>query len=197
MRHAARHASRHPSLVQHLPLATEIEAAKNILENADKTWTLPDLTKILQRRAAQWLLLPTIKDVAAASVQRIQKRFNLPTCHKWLANGCCNRQGCNFAHTPEHKGRSDLLPVCPYMDDEGNCNRTHCIFKHLPDATLQPAAAQEVAAAAKTPNQHTSELDELKAMMLTLIKDQAEQKAIITEQKALITAMLTEEIEED
>ena len=33
--------------------------------------------------------------------------------------------------------------------------------------------------------------------MLTLIKDQAEQKAIITEQKALITAMLTEEIEED
>lgn len=184
-------------LVQHLPLATEIEAAKNILENADKTWTLPDLTKILQRRAAQWLLLPTIKDVAAASVQRIQKRFNLPTCHKWLANGCCNRQGCNFAHTPEHKGRSDLLPVCPYMDDEGNCNRTHCIFKHLPDATLQPAAAQEVAAAAKTPNQHTSELDELKAMMLTLIKDQAEQKAIITEQKALITAMLTEEIEED
>ena len=78
------------------------------------------------------------------------------------------------------------------------------VYKSLPDLhtcyspqTLQPAAAQEVAAAAKTPNQHTSELDELKAMMLTLIKDQAEQKAIITEQKALITAMLTEEIEED
>ena len=35
-------------LVQHLPLATEIEAAKSIFENADKTWTLPDLTKILQ-----------------------------------------------------------------------------------------------------------------------------------------------------
>ena len=30
-------------------------------------------------------------------------------------------------------------------------------------------------------------------MMLTLIKDQAEQKVIITETKTLITAMLTEE----
>ena len=46
-------------LVQHLPLAAEIEAAKNIHENADKTWTLLDLTKILQKRATEWLLLPT------------------------------------------------------------------------------------------------------------------------------------------
>jgi dTDP-4-amino-4,6-dideoxygalactose transaminase len=34
--------------------ASEIEAARNIHENADKTWTLPDLTKILQKRATEW-----------------------------------------------------------------------------------------------------------------------------------------------
>ena len=73
------------------------------------------------------------------------------------------------------------------------------MYKHPPDTTLQPAPTSEVAAAATTPNKHThtSDLDDIKAMMLTLIKDQAEQKVIITEQKALITAMLTEEIVED
>ena len=60
------------------------------------------------------------------------------------------------------------------------------MFKHLPDATLQQAPAQELAAAATQPNQHTSEMDELKAMILILMKEGAEQKA-------LITAMLTEE----
>ena len=44
-------------LVQHLQLATEIEATKNIVENADQKWTLKDLTKILQKRAAEWLML--------------------------------------------------------------------------------------------------------------------------------------------
>ena len=68
-----------------------------------------------------------------------------------------------------------------------------CMFPHLPDTTLQPASAKEVAATAKTPIQHTSELADLKAMILTLINNQAEQHAIITEQKALMTSMFTEE----
>jgi hypothetical protein len=173
-------------LVQHLPLATEIEATRNIVENADKKWTLQDLTKILQKRAAEWLMLPTVKDVAALSVNRPPKRYNLPTCHLWLANGYCGREQCNFDHTPEHKGRSDLLPFCPHSDDKGNCNRPNCKFKHHPDATLPQAPSQEVAAAAAQPTQHTSEMDELKAMILTLMKEGAEHKA-------LITAMLTEE----
>ena len=42
-------------LVQHLPLATEIEATKNIVEHVDQKWTLQDLTKILQKRAANAL----------------------------------------------------------------------------------------------------------------------------------------------
>ena len=180
-------------LVQHLPLATEIEAAKNIFENADKTWTLPDLTKILQKRATEWLLLPTIKDVAAASVQRNPKQYNRSTCHVWLGKGRCDREGCTFDHPEEHKGRSDLLPLCPALANYGTCHRTKCMFPHLPDTTLQPASAKEVAATAKTPNQHTSELADLKAMILTLINNQAEQHAIITEQKALMSAMFTEE----
>ena len=81
---------------------------------------------------------------------------------------------------------SDLLPFCPYLDDKGNCPKHNCMFKHLPDATLQQAPAKELAAAATQPNQPTSEMDELKAMILTLMKEGAEHKA-------LITAMLTEE----
>jgi hypothetical protein len=177
-------------LVQHLPLATEIEAARNILENADKTWTLPDLTKILQKRATEWLLLPTIKDVAAASGHRNTQRYTLPTCHKWLANGCCTRPNCSFEHTPEHKGRSDLLPFCPHLDDKGKCTRQNCMFKHSPNATLQKAPAQELAATATQPTQPTSELDELKAMILALVKEGAEQKA-------LLTAFITEEVKEE
>ena len=180
-------------LVQHLPLAAEIEAAKNIHENADKTWTLLDLTKILQKRATEWLLLPTIKDVAAASVNRNPKRYNVPTCHLWLGYGECNRAPCAFEHPPEHKGRSDLLPLCPTLAKTGTCIRPNCMFPHLPGTTLQPAPAKAVAAAAKTPNKHTSELDDLKAMILTLINSQAEQHAIITEQKALMSSMFTEE----
>ena len=60
------------------------------------------------------------------------------------------------------------------------------MFKHYPDATLPQAPATEVAATATQPKQPTSELDELKAMILALVKDGAEQKA-------LITAILTQE----
>ena len=65
------------------------------------------------------------------------------------------------------------------------------MFKHLPDATLlcttlPQAPAPELATVATTPNQHTSELAELKAIVLTLMKEGADQKA-------LITALLTEE----
>ena len=64
------------------------------------------------------------------------------------------------------------------------------MFKHYPDATLPQAPAPEVAAAATQPKQPTSELDELKAMILTLVKEGAEQKA-------LITSFLTEEVQEE
>jgi hypothetical protein len=171
-------------LVKHLPLANEIEAARNIHENADKTWTLPDLTKILQKRATEWLLLTTVKEVAATSVPRNpsnQKRWPAPTCHKWLANGECTRKDCSFTHTPEHKGRSDLLPFCPHLDDKGKCNKLNCMFKHYPDVPLQQAQAPELAAAATQHNQHNSEMDELKAMISTLIKDGANQKALIAQ----------------
>ena len=131
-------------------------------------------------------MLPTVKDVAAASVNRNTKRYTLPTCHNWLGNWRCNRPQCSFEHTPEHKGRSDLLPFCPYLDDKGKCTRENCMFKHLPDAALKDAPTQEVAATATQPNQPTSEMDELKAMILALVKDGAEQKA-------LITAILTQE----
>ena len=56
-------------LVQHLPLATEIDATKNIVENADKKWTLQDLTKILPKGATEWLLLTTVKEAGALQLQ--------------------------------------------------------------------------------------------------------------------------------
>ena len=125
---------------------------------------------------------------AAASVNRNKQRsYNSQACHNWLGNGRCNRPQCNFEHTPEHKGRSDLLPFCPHLDDTGKCTRDNCMFKHDPDATLPQAPATEVAAIATQPKQPTSEMDELKAMILALVKDGAEQKA-------LITAILTQEV---
>ena len=62
------------------------------------------------------------------------------------------------------------------------------MFKHLPDATLQDAPTQEVAATATQPNQPTSEMDELKAIILTLVKQGTGQMKQGAEQKALITA---------
>ena len=94
-------------------------------------------------------MLPAVKEVAAVSATRPQKRYNLPTCHNWLSYGRCDRKDCSFAHTPEHKGRSDLLPLC---EDKGKCTRPNCRFKHLPDATLEQAPAQELAAVAKNTN---------------------------------------------
>ena len=169
-------------LVQHLPLATEIEATKNIVENADKKWTLQDLTKILQKRAAEWLMLPSANEVAAVSVNRNPKRYHLPTCHNWLAlvaKGFCTRKDCPYEHVLQNT-KDVLISSHSAIQDKGNCTRHNCIFKHLPDATLPQAPAQEVAAAATQPNQHTSELDELKAMVRTLMKEGADQKALIT-----------------
>ena len=64
------------------------------------------------------------------------------------------------------------------------------MFKHYPDATLPPAPAPEVAVAATQPKQPTSEMDELKAMILTLMQEGAAHKA-------LMTAFLTEEVKEE
>jgi len=67
------------------------------------------------------------------------------------------------------------------LDDKGKCNKLNCMFKHYPDVPLQQAQAPELAAAATQHNQHNSEMDELKAMISTLIKDGANQKALIAQ----------------
>jgi hypothetical protein len=185
------------TLVEKLQMTTEIETATNILEACGQVWTSTNLLEILNRRADEWIFLPKSSvrhtaakaSPAAASVNRNKPRYT-PTCHNWLGTGQCNRSHCHFEHTPEHKGRSDLLPFCPHLDDTGKCTRENCMFKHYPDATLPPAPAPEVAAAATQPKQPTSEMDELKAMILTLMQEGAAQKA-------LMTAFLTEEVKEE
>ena len=128
-----------------------------------------------------------VKEVAAASMNRHPKRYPSPTCHHWLATGrCSNKPTCNYTHTPEHKGRSGLLPYCPNLDEQGNCTRANCIFRHLPAATTPTAPAHALVAGATPQQQQTSEVAELKTLLLSLMKDGAEQKA-------LITALLTEE----
>ena len=58
------------TLVQPLLLAPELQAAADVVENAGGTWTPEHVIKILQKRAAEWALLPTHKEVAAAIVYR-------------------------------------------------------------------------------------------------------------------------------
>ena len=177
------------TLAQPLSLGPELQAAADAVENAGDIWTPEHLIKILHKRAAEWALLPTHKEVAAASVYRHSTQ-----CHKWLGRGACepHRRGhCKFAHDDEFKNRPDLLPSCPYMDNTGKCVNTSkngCHYKHPPGTTLYTQPVQERAAFAVA-NPQTSELAELKAMILTLMKEGAEHKA-------LITAILTESEEE-
>ena len=111
------------TLVQPLLLGPELQAAADVVENAGGTWTPEHVTKILLKRASEWALLPTHKEVACASVFR-----HTTQCHKWLGpEGKCDahkRGACRFAHDAEFKCRSDLLPNCPYLDSTGNCLNT-------------------------------------------------------------------------
>ena len=63
----------------------------------------PPGTKALAKLAA---------GVALAAVHTAIPRHQ-PTCHKWLTSAGCANTKCNFKHPPEHKGRTDLLPLCP------------------------------------------------------------------------------------
>ena len=116
--------------------------------------------------------------LAAAVVYR-----HTTQCHKWLGRGICDshaRNNCKYAHDGEFKLRPDLLPPCPYLDNNGKCCSTWkngCSYKHPPCTTLstpstQPAQERDASVVA-------SELDELKAMISTLMKEGAEHKALI------------------
>ena len=83
------------------------------------------------------------------------------------------------------------------MAQHGTCARYTCPFRHTPDATTLTLPEQALVAA-DTPEQQpsqTSEVAELRTMILSLMKDGAEQKALITTITA--TCMLTEGTEEE
>ena len=92
------------------------------------------------------------------------------------------------------KGRSDLLPPCPNLAQTGTCTKYKCHYRHNLDATTPTLPAQALVAA-DTPEQQpsqTSEVAELRTMLLSLMKDGAEQKALITAVTAMLTADNTE-----
>ena len=149
------------------------------MENAGETWTAEHVIKILHKRAAEWALPTPPKEVAAASMHR----QHTAQCHKWLGRGVCEphtRNSCKYAHDAEFKHRPDLLPTCPYLDNTGKCCntwKTGCNYKHPPGTTLSTPStqpAQERAASAVA-----SEMDDLKAMIRTLMKEGAEHKAMM------------------
>ena len=63
------------TLVQPLSLGPELQGAADVVENAGETWTPEHVIKILRKRAAEWALLPTHKEVAAASVFRHSTQY--------------------------------------------------------------------------------------------------------------------------
>ena len=67
------------TLVQPLLLAPELQAAADVVENAGGTWTPEHVIKILHKRATEWALLPTHKEIAAGAVYRHTTQY-----HKWL-----------------------------------------------------------------------------------------------------------------
>ena len=56
------------TLVQPLLLVPELQAAADVVENTGGTWTPEHVIRILHKKATEWALLPTHKEVAAASV---------------------------------------------------------------------------------------------------------------------------------
>ena len=80
------------------------------------------------------------------------------------------------------------------MDVTGKClNNSRCPFKHPPGTTH---TLKRAASAVSSHDQHASDIADIKTMLYAIIKEQTEQKATITEQKALFTAFLAETAEE-
>ena len=81
------------------------------------------------------------------------------------------------------------------MAQTGTCTKYKCPYRHNLDATTPTLPAQALVAA-DTPEQQpsqTSEVAELRTMLLSLMKDGAEQKALITAVTAMLTTEDTEE----
>ena len=179
------------TLAQPLSLGPELQAAADVVENAGQIWTSEHVIKILQKKAAEWSLLPTHQEVAAAGVYR-----HTANCHKWLGTGQCAShltKQCKFAHEEEFKNRPDLLPICPWLDGHGKCLNNggrKCHYKHPPGTQFitQECAASAVASAVSQDS--VSDLSAIKTMLLAIIKDQTDQQAAMAEQRALITHLL-------
>ena len=70
-------------LVSQLNLQPEIEAARNIHERSSLVWESKDLLVLLNKRADEWLLLPSSgKHVAAAAAGH--SSGHVANCHKWM-----------------------------------------------------------------------------------------------------------------
>jgi len=183
------------TLIKPLQMADEIKAAENICECRGDLWTYELQLAIVERRAAEWVMLPSHKETAAVSTHRQKHQPNL--CNNWLGDGKCHnhtQKNCMWSHDPMFKGRSDLLPPCPNLAQTGTCTKYKCHYRHNLDATTPTLPAQALVAA-DTPEQQpsqTSEVAELRTMLLSLMKDGAEQKALITAVTAMLTADNTE-----
>jgi hypothetical protein len=180
------------TLVRPLKLADEIKVATDCLEGAGGIFTADHLIALIQKRASEGLMLPSIKApatdkaYAAAGVYR-----HTTTCHQWLALGRCSRGStCSWAHDKEFKGRIDLVPTCPRLAAEGHCPLNNCYYKHptasVP-ATLPVTLPSQERAAAAVQDTHTLDLAQIKTMLSEILKVQGEQQMCLTQQQALLT----------
>ena len=174
------------ALVRPLKLADEIKIATDCLEGAGGTFTADHLIALIQKRASEGLMLPSTKEVAAAAGYRHKTQ-----CHQWLSKGVCSRgSNCSWAHDPNFKARTDLVPICARLATEGNCSRPQCYYKHPNDsgaAALPVTLPSQERAAAAVNATLAYDMAEIKTMLYGIIKDQAALKITITEQQALNT----------
>ena len=194
-------------LVSQLNLQPEIEAARNIHERSSLVWTCTDLLVLLNKRADEWLFLPSsVQHVAAAAGY---SSGYVADCHLWMGGDCPNAK-CMFKHDPLVKGRPELIPNCNLLRQKGGCDRHACTFNHpKPSAKAARKLAKQVAqqsalvssspanAPLSTPKQ--DELNELKAMILGLVQQQTvmvQQQTVAAVAMANLSAILAEEDEE-
>ena len=168
-------------LVSQLNLQPEIEAARNIHERKDLVWESKDLLELLDKRANEWLLLPSSGKHVAAAAAAGNSSGHVANCHKWM-NGDCPKPDCIFKHDPLIKGRSDLIPTCNLIRQKGACDRPACTFNHPKQSAkaarkLAAQLAQQSALVASSPANaptatQTQEVSELKAMIVGLVQQQ-------------------------
>jgi hypothetical protein len=166
-------------LISLLHMQAEIDAARNIHERSSLVWESKDLLELIEKRANEWLLLPTSgKQVAAAAGL---STGHVANCHKWMG-GDCTKLDCIFKHDPAVKGRSDLIPTCNMIRQKGACDLPACTFNHPKQSAkaarkLAAQLAQQSAMVASSPANtptvtQTQEVSELKAMIVGLVQQQ-------------------------